>query len=297
MDDIVSIRDLERGQIEQILETARQIESMPRDEQIQLLPGHVLSTLFFEPSTRTRLSFQTAMKRLGGSTINLDADKSSLKKGETMYDTARVIAEYADIGIVRSPHEGSARLLADATDIPIVNGGDGANQHPTQTLLDLYTIQQERDSIDGNTIGMMGDLKYGRTVHSLAHALNHYDVDIRLISPEQTKMPRKLVDELDSVEETSEMEIQDLDVLYATRIQEERFPDRQEYEKVRGSFILDRDAVSSMRDDAVLMHPLPRINEITPDVDDLPQARYFSQAGNGVPVRMAIICQLMEVGP
>lgn len=295
MNNVISINDLDRAEIERFLAAAEDIESLSRTEQHNLLQGHVLATLFFEPSTRTRLSFQTAMQRLGGSIINLNKQASSLKKGETAYDTGKVVSGYADIAVVRSPHEGAARMFAENTGVPIINGGDGANQHPTQTLLDLYTIQQAFDGIDELKIGLLGDLKYGRTVHSLAHALSHFDVSLRLISPEQTKMPRQIVDELDNVEETNELEIDNLDVLYATRIQEERFPDRQEYEKVRGAYILDKETVWDMQDDAILMHPLPRVNEITPDVDDLPQAQYFTQARNGVPMRMAIIAELMGV--
>ncbi|MDY6768503.1 MAG: aspartate carbamoyltransferase [Candidatus Nanohaloarchaea archaeon] len=295
VEDIVSITEFSRADIERFLDTAEQIAALDREAQQATLPGHVLATLFFEPSTRTRLSFQAAMQRLGGSSINLNKEISSLAKGETMYDTGKVVAEYADVAVLRSPHEGAARLLAENTEVPVINGGDGANQHPTQTLLDLYTIRAERGSIDGATIGMLGDLKYGRTVHSLAHALTHFDVSLRLISPAETRMPPDVVDELDDVEETQELEIQDLDVLYATRIQQERFPDRREYERVKGTYVLDRDTVAAMDDEAVLLHPLPRVDEVTPAVDELPQARYFAQAGNGVPVRMAVIAELLEV--
>lgn len=293
--NIISIRDMGRDDVEDILSISETIENLPRGEQVKLLPGYVLATVFFEPSTRTRLSFETAMQRLGGSTINLTKDMSSLKKGESFYDTGKVLSGYADVCVVRSPKEGTARMLAESVEVPIINGGDGANQHPTQTLLDLYTIKNEMGKIDGLKIGMLGDLKYGRTVHSLAHILQEYDVSIRLISPEQTGMPRDVVEEMKDVEETTELKIDDLDVLYATRIQRERFPNRQEYEKVKGSFILGKKRVKGMKDSSILMHPLPRVGEIKPGVDKLPQARYFKQAQNGVPVRMGIISKLLGV--
>lgn len=293
--DVVSIKDISRSDIESILSRAEKLEKMPVKERAQLLQGRVLTTCFFEPSTRTRLSFQTAMNRLEGSTINLDAEASSLEKGESMHDTAKVASEYGDIAVLRNPYEGFARMMAESTEIPIVNGGDGANQHPTQTMLDLYTIKKECGSIDGLKIGLMGDLKYGRTVHSLAHALKDYDVKIRLIAPERIQMPEHITEELESVEKTEEMGIEDLDVLYDTRIQKERFPDEEEYQRVKGTYILTTEEVNRMKNDAILMHPLPRIDEIKPEVDSMSQAKYFDQAQNGVPVRMALITKLLEV--
>lgn len=297
MDNLVSINDVSRPDIESFLDTAERLESMSNDKRAGILQGYVLATCFFEPSTRTRLSFQTAMNRLGGSSINLNSDSSSLKKGESMHDTAKVASEYADIAVLRNPYEGFARMMSESSEVPIVNGGDGANQHPTQTLLDLYTIRKEFGRIDGLKIGLMGDLKYGRTVHSLAHALKDYDVKIRLVAPERVQMPGHIVEGLENVEQTSEMQIDDLDVLYDTRIQKERFPDEEEYRKVKGAYVLDRETVGRMKDAAILMHPLPRIDEIKPEVDDLKQARYFEQAQNGVPVRMAIIAELLGVEP
>ncbi len=295
--DLISVRDLDRSRIASLLSRAERIDGMPREDQVDLAPGRVLATLFFEPSTRTRLSFQAAMQRLGGSTIALQEEASSLAKGETVYDTGTVVAEYGDVVVVRSPHEGTARLLAENTDVPVINGGDGANQHPTQTLLDLYTIRQEQGGIDGLSVGMLGDLKYGRTVHSLVHALALFDdVTVRCIAPDAIRLPEEIRDAVDlDIVETDELDIADLDVLYATRIQEERFPDRESYEAVKDAYVLDRDAVRSMRDDASLLHPLPRVGEIDPAVDDLPQARYFAQAGNGVPVRMALVSDLLGV--
>ncbi|MFP4117204.1 MAG: aspartate carbamoyltransferase [Candidatus Aenigmatarchaeota archaeon] len=294
-ENLISINDLTRDDIESFLSKASQAEKISKRKAAEVLPGHVLSTIFLEPSTRTRLSFETAMMRLGGSTINLTEEVSSIEKGENITDTGIVVAGYTDICVIRSPYEGTARMLAEKTGVPVINGGDGANQHPTQTLLDLYTIKKEFGRIDGLKVGMMGDLKYGRTVHSLAEALDNYDVDIRLISPEETKMPRNIVREVGVEEETTEMRIKDLDVLYATRIQKERFPDKQEYERVKDAFILDKERVEEMKDNSTLMHPLPRVGEIKPGVDELPQAHYFEQAKNGVPTRMGIILELLGV--
>jgi len=293
--NLISIDDLERSDIEDFLSKASQAEKMSKAEASKILRGHILSTIFLEPSTRTRLSFDAAMKRLGGSTIDLAAEVSSVEKGENIADTSAVVAGYSDICVIRSPYEGTARMVAENTDVPVINGGDGANQHPTQTLLDLYTIKKEFGHIDGLKIGMLGDLKYGRTVHSLAEALDHYDVDIRLISPEETKMPEHIVEKIGIEEEKTELEIEDLDVLYATRIQKERFPDKQEYERVKGEFILNKQRVKEMKKGSILMHPLPRVGEIKPEVDKLPQARYFEQSCNGVPTRMGIILELLGV--
>jgi len=293
--NLISINDLDRSDIESFLSTASEVEELTERQAADVLPGYVLSTVFLEPSTRTRLSFETAIQRLGGDTINLAEEVSSIEKGENITDTGKVVAGYSDVCVVRSPYEGTARMLAERTDVPVINGGDGANQHPTQTLLDLYTIRKEFGKIDELKIGMLGDLKYGRTVHSLAEALDHYDVDIRLISPEETRMPRSIVEEVGIEDETNKMKIDDLDVLYATRIQKERFPDKQEYERVKDAFILDRERVKKMKDDSILMHPLPRVGEIKPEVDKLPQARYFEQASNGVPARMGIIIKLLGV--
>ena len=294
-ENLISVNDLTRGDIESFLSKASEVEELSEGEASDILPGYMLSTIFLEPSTRTRLSFETAMQRLGGGTINLAEEVSSIEKGENITDTGKVVASYTDICVVRSPYEGTARMLAEKTNIPVVNGGDGSNQHPTQTLLDLYTIKKEFGGIDGLKVGMLGDLKYGRTVHSLAEALDHYDVEIRLISPEETKMPRDIVEDVGIQEETTEMKIEDLDVLYATRIQKERFPDKQEYESVKDAFILDEDRVKGMNEESIVMHPLPRVGEIKPGVDELPQARYFEQAQNGVPTRMGIILELLGV--
>lgn len=295
LDNIVSINDMDRSDIDSFLSTAARIEKLNRKTVSNILRGYVLATLFLEPSTRTRLSFETAMQRLGGSVINLSTEASAIQKGENISDTGKVIAGYSDIVVVRSPYEGTARMLAEKTDLPIINGGDGANQHPTQTLLDLYTIKKELGNIDGLRIGMVGDLKYGRTVHSLAHALSHYDVDMRLISPEETRMPRNIIQDINIEEETEELKIDDLDVVYVTRIQKERFPDEQEYEKIKDCYVLGRDRVEKMSRSSILLHPLPRVGEIKPEVDKLPQAKYFEQAKNGVPTRMGIILELLGV--
>ncbi|MCS6903297.1 MAG: aspartate carbamoyltransferase [Candidatus Bipolaricaulota bacterium] len=291
--DVISIRDFSRAQIEDLLSHAQQIR--PDSE---LLRGRVMASLFFEPSTRTQLSFATAMQRLGGEVIGFaGAEGSSLAKGESLQDTAKVVEKYADIIVMRHPLEGSARLVADTVSIPVINAGDGANQHPTQTLTDLFTIQRFHKRLDNLKIGLVGDLKYGRTVHSLALALSRFrQIALRLISPENLRMPPAILRELDGVVpyvETAELDLRDLDVVYVTRIQKERFPDIEEYEKVKGAYVIDLQACEQLQRDTILLHPLPRVDEITPDVDALPQAKYFEQTRNGVPVRMALLRLLL----
>ncbi|MCS6937360.1 MAG: aspartate carbamoyltransferase [Candidatus Bipolaricaulota bacterium] len=291
--DVISIRDFSREQIEELLRHAHQIRPDP-----ELLRGRVMASLFFEPSTRTQLSFATAMQRLGGHVIGFSGvEGSSLAKGESLQDTAKVVEKYADIIVIRHPLEGSARLVADTVSLPVINAGDGANQHPTQTLTDLFTIQRFHGRLDDLKIGLVGDLKYGRTVHSLALAFTRFrKIELRLISPENLRMPPAILRELDGIVpyvETSELDLRDLDVVYVTRIQKERFPDIEEYEKVKGAYVIDLKACEQLRRDAILLHPLPRVDEITPDVDALPQAKYFEQTRNGVPVRMALLRLLL----
>jgi len=287
--DLISIRDLNREDIEVVLKLAQSIKPNP-----DTLRGKVVASLFFEPSTRTQLSFASACERLGARVIGFgDADESSTKKGETLADTIGVVNGYSDAIIIRHPKEGSARLAADVADIPVVNAGDGPNQHPTQTLLDLFAIKQFCGRIDGLKIGLVGDLRYGRTVHSLASSLTAFDdINLRLISPEILRVPRPLMNELEGkveIEEITELNLEDLDLLYVTRIQKERFPDLEEYEKVKGAYVIRASHVQQLREDAVLLHPLPRVDEIHPEVDSLPQARYFEQSRGGVPVRMALM--------
>ncbi|NJD78311.1 MAG: aspartate carbamoyltransferase [Candidatus Methanoperedens sp.] len=299
---IISMRDFSRDDIDIILAKAKEFEPIARGRKSGLLSGKILSTLFYEPSTRTRLSFETAMKRLGGEVIDLGSiESSSVAKGETLADTIRVIGNYADAIVLRHPREGAARMAAEYSKVPIINAGDGAGHHPTQTLLDLYTIMRE-SSLSGLKIALVGDLKYGRTVHSLAYALSLYHADMTLISPRQLQMPDVIKKDLKKqgavISETTNLEevIGDIDVLYITRIQKERFPDPAEYQKVAGSYRITEELLKSARDRLIIMHPLPRVDEIDPAVDRTKYARYFEQSFYGVPVRMALLVMAMEAG-
>lgn len=290
---MISIRDFGREEIEQVLARAGEIESDP-----ELLRGRIMASLFFEPSTRTQLSFAAAMERLGGEVIGFAGTGAiSVQKGESLHDTVKMVERYADLMVIRHPLEGSARFAADLAQVPVINAGDGANQHPSQTLLDLFTMANSCGGIDGLHIGMVGDLKYGRTVHSLATALaNFQDVKLRLIAPPLLRMPPKILEEIApgvGFEEREELELRNLDVVYMTRIQQERFPDVEEYEKVRGTYVLDREVCEQLKPEAIILHPLPRVDEIAPEVDLLPQAKYFEQAANGIPVRMALLSLTM----
>jgi aspartate carbamoyltransferase catalytic subunit len=293
---IISINDFSRNEIDFVLEKSAVLEKkLGSSRTSSLMKGRILANLFFEPSTRTRMSFEAAMKRLGGITIGFDhPDITSEVKGETIADTVRIVSGYADVIVIRHPVEGSARLASEYSEVPIINGGDGANQHPTQTLLDLYTIKKEFRKIDGLDICIVGDLKYGRTVHSLTSALENYDVRIRFISPPELKAPRQIVKGLSDkgmdVKETTKLNLKDCDVIYVTRIQKERFPDPQEYERIRGAYILNMNSLEGIMDKAIIMHPLPRVSEISKEIDATKYARYFEQARNGIPVRMALLC-------
>ncbi len=299
--DIISIRDFSREEIDYVLEKSALMEKKISEGKVStLLKDKILGSLFFEPSTRTRMSFEAAMKMLGGKTVGFDSSTGSSEvKGETIADTVRVVAGYSDMIVMRHPIEGSARLAAEFSPIPILNGGDGANQHPTQTLLDLYTIKKKFKKIDGLCIAMVGDLKYGRTVHSLTEGLMNYNVSLKFVSPPDLRMPSRLIRELKEknipVTETTKLNLKDCDVIYATRIQKERFPDLQEYEKVKDAFVIDLNATKEMKDDAIIMHPLPRVSEIKPEVDETKFAYYFQQARNGVPVRAALLCLVSGV--
>jgi aspartate carbamoyltransferase catalytic subunit len=298
---IISINDFSREEIDFVLDKSAVMEGRMSDpDTATLMQGKILANLFFEPSTRTRMSFEAAMKRLGGMTVGFDAAAvSSEVKGETISDTVRVVAGYADAIVLRHPVEGSARVAGEYCHCPVINGGDGANQHPTQTLLDLYTIMKEFKEIDDLDISIIGDLKYGRTVHSLTSALEKYDVRIKFISPQELRAPRQIVKGLEdkgiSVKESTKLSLKDSDVIYVTRIQKERFPDPQEYELVKDAFIIDEQSLEGIRDDAIIMHPLPRVSEICTSVDDTQYARYFQQAKNGIPVRMALLCLVCGV--
>jgi aspartate carbamoyltransferase catalytic subunit len=291
--DIISIRDFSKKDLLYVLSIAKKIEKRPNPI---LLKNKIAALLFYEPSTRTRLSFASATKRLGGNTIGFaKGEVTSLKKGETLWDTIKMAEQYSDVIIIRHPLEGTARLAAEAASIPVINAGDGANQHPTQTLLDLYTIQKEKGKLEKINIGFLGDLKYGRTVHSLAIALSHFNANMFFISPEALKMPKHYLDELKQ-KKIKFTEVKDLfkvskqlDVLYVTRIQKERFPDPLEYEKYKNVYRLDKSLLKHSKKDIIIMHPLPRVGEISPEFDDTKNAVYFKQAGNGIPVRQALL--------
>lgn len=302
MGDLITMDDLTNKEILQVLDNARSLLPVAKgDVYLPLLQGKVLGNLFFENSTRTRMSFETAMKRLGGEVLNLSSIGSSVAKGETLYDTMQMVDGYADIAVIRHPNQGAAQYSADAVEIPILNGGDGAGNHPTQTMLDLFTIREAHGSLEGLNVMMVGDLRYGRTTHSLSHALVRFGAKITLVSPESLRMPDEIVSDLIShggeINETEEMSlsIDSADVIYMTRIQKERFPDEDEYIKVAGIYKLTEDDLSGAKAGMIVMHPLPRVNELDASVDSTKHARYFQQAFNGVPTRMALLCRSLGV--
>ena len=297
--DIISISEFTREHIDRVVQTALSLKNNPRND---LLQGKLIGVTFFEGSTRTRLSFETAIHRLGGQVIGFaDASNTSLgKKGETLADSIRIITSYTDALVMRHPKEGAARLAADLSPVPVINAGDGANQHPSQTILDLLTITETQGNIDDLKIAFVGDLKYGRTVHSLAEALSMYNnVHIYLVSPESLAMPEYILKHLAkhnvkfSIHETIEEVIPEVDILYMTRVQKERF-DETEYQNLRSKFILSKDMLSEAKSNMKILHPLPRIDEITLDVDDTPHAYYFQQAKNGVFARQAILALVLN---
>ncbi len=298
--DVVAISDLTREEMERVFEVAREMIPIAKGEKkSELLRGYILANLFFEPSTRTRMSFEAAMYRLGGKVLGFSNPSStSLSKGETLADTIRMVDAYSDVIVIRHPLEGSARLAAEFAENPVINAGDGAGQHPTQTLLDIFTIVQEFGHVEDLKITLMGDLRYGRTVHSLAIALSYLGAEIHLVSPRTLKMPKHIIREMKTapeIHERIEDVIHDSDVFYVTRIQKERFPDPTEYMKVAGSYVISGDMVKEMKDSAIIMHPLPRVDEISPDVDYTEHARYFKQAFYGVPIRMALLALVLGV--
>ena len=290
---IISIREMDRGSLLRIIEVTREIKSGKHES---CLAGKVLSTLFFEPSTRTRLSFESAMRRLGGGVIGFAGeDYTSVKKGESLYDTIKTVSGYCDAIVIRHPVEGAARLASEVATVPVINAGDGANQHPTQTFLDLFTMTEFSPDFTKLSVGFLGDLKYGRTVHSLAYALSLFKTPMWFISPEILRMPDYLVREInENGSRTFEIENLDkldarIDVLYVTRIQKERFGDMQEYAKVAGCYRVTKKVVESLGGNIKVMHPLPRVDEIAQEVDELDNALYFRQAHNGIPVRQAVL--------
>lgn len=293
--DLISITDLSRDEIEHVLDVAAKMEKIKSP----LLEGKILANMFYEPSTRTRLSFESAMLRLGGGVIGFSETKTtSIAKGENLEDTIRVIEGYADIAVIRNWLEGCAKVCADIAHIPIINAGDGSGEHPTQALLDLYTMRKNNGKIDGLTIAMCGDLKNGRTVHSLIRGLSLYDVNLHLVSPKGLEMPKKEVDAAlgdinVQLHEDFKDIIPELDVLYATRIQKERFDSEEEYNKFKGSYNINLDLLKRGKDNLIVMHPLPRVDEIAKEVDNTTRAFYFQQSRNGVIVRMAILSLLL----
>jgi aspartate carbamoyltransferase catalytic subunit len=295
--DIISITDFSREEILHILDVAKSIEENPSPT---LLNGTILASLFFEPSTRTRLSFESAMYRLGGKVLGFaDAAISSISKGETLADTARIVSTYCDVIAVRHPVVGTAKVFADNADVPVINAGDGPNQHPTQTLLDLYTIRKAKGRMDGLTVGFLGDLKYGRTVHSLVSALSLFGTKFYFVSPHSLAMPEEQLKELrDAGIEYHETEdfyssLRHFDILYDTRIQKERFLDPAEYEKHKGIYVVDRRIIGYAKKDLKILHPLPRVDELSPELDNTPYALYFQQAKNGIPVREALLALVL----
>ena len=302
MGDLVTMDDLTNEEIDSVLVVAERLVPVARgDVHLPLLQGKVLANMFFENSTRTRMSFETAMKRLGGSVMNFSSIGTSVSKGETLFDTMQMIDGYADVAAIRHPRQGAAQYSADAVSIPILNAGDGAGNHPTQTMLDLLTIRQAHGSMEGLNVVLVGDLRYGRTVHSLSHALVRFGVSLTLVSPPSLRMPDEIVSDLRShgaeVVETETLieQIPNADVIYMTRIQKERFPDEDEYAKVAGIYKLSASDLTGAKKGMVVMHPLPRVDEIDPSVDSTDHAFYFQQAFNGVPTRMALLCRSLGV--
>jgi len=296
--DIISIKDFSRKEIDYIIDSAAAMEPVAKSRST-MLQGKILATLFYEPSTRTRLSFESAMHRLGGIAIGFaEAEIASVKKGENLADTMRVVENYTDIIALRHPLEGAARLAAEFAEVPIINAGSGAEEHPTQALLDLYTMKKELGRIDGLNVALAGDLRFGRTVHSLAYALSLYDVKLYFISPDLLRMRREVLDTISErikIVETSSLDeaLPKLDVLYVTRIQKERFPDAAEYAKVKGSYKIDNMTLKSAKKDMIVLHPLPRVDEISAEVDSTAHARYFQQVWNGVVTRMALLALIL----
>jgi len=290
---LISINDYSKEQQLRILELAAEFEKEPRQK---LLENHVVATLFFEPSTRTRLSFESAISQLGGKIIGFtDANSSSVSKGETLMDTIKTVSNYSDLIVMRHPLDGSSRWASEVSHLPIINAGDGANQHPTQCLLDMYSIQKTQGSLENKHIAFVGDLKYGRTVHSLVIALSQFNATFHLVSPVELKLPsavKKYIKDagLDYHQYTDLNDVMDkVDILYMTRIQRERFSDPMEYEKVKNSYILKNEHLKNSKENMRVLHPLPRVNEIEEAVDNNPKAYYFQQALNGVYVREALL--------
>lgn len=304
MRHLIQPENLTNEEYLELIETASDIQSHP-EKYAERARGKVLGSLFFEPSTRTKFSFDAAMQRLGGSVIGFaDSKGTSSQKGESLADTIRIMSGYVDIIAMRHPLEGASLLATRASDVPIINGGDGGHQHPTQTLTDLYTIYHYKKTLSGHKIALMGDLKYGRTVHSLIKTLSRFGVDaFYLVSPEELAMPRHILDDMaQAYPQVEIIELQDMepalracDILYMTRIQKERFFNEADYVKLKNTYLLDAEKMLAAKEDAILMHPLPRVNEIAIELDKDPRSVYFEQAVFGMYIRMALILKLLEV--
>lgn len=294
--NLISIRDLEKGEIEKILDSADEIESGKKKPDLR---GKVLATLFFEPSTRTKLSFQSAAMRCGMDVLDFSPESSSLKKGESFMDTIKTVSGYADALAIRHPKEGSVRLAASATEKPIANGGDGGNQHPTQTLIDLFSIRKTKGRIAGLNVTLLGDLKHARTMRSLVYGLAMFGANVTLVSPRGLEMDQKYLEEVKkkfglNVKVENSPNYSDADVLYVCRIQAERFADPYEAQSVQQKFRIKKADLKGAKEDLVILHPLPKINEIESTIDDMPQAKYFEQAHYGIPLRMAVLDYLVR---
>lgn len=291
--NIISIRDMDKNSLLKIIEISKRVKN---GEYKNFLTGKILATLFFEPSTRTRLSFESAMRYMGGGVIGFSGTEyTSIKKGETLQDTIMTVSGYCNVIVMRHPVEGTARLASEIAIVPVINAGDGANQHPTQTFLDLFTLSELFANLSDVRVGFLGDLKYGRTVHSLAYALSLYQSPLWFIAPDLLRMPEYLTQEIKEngsrIHEVDDLERleEHIDVLYITRIQKERFGDMQEYERIAGCYRVTKKVVDMLGKDIKIMHPLPRVDEIAQEVDELENALYFRQAHNGIPVRQAVL--------
>jgi len=295
--DIISIAEFSKADILEVLKKAAALKKRPSPK---LLEGFMMASCFFEPSTRTRLSFETAMQKLGGRVVGFaDPNVTSAKKGETLYDSMKIISQYVDVIALRHPLDGAARRAAEASAKPVINGGDGANQHPTQTLIDLFTIQETQKKLENLSIALVGDLKYGRAVHSLGQALTHFNSRLYCVAPSALRLPDYILDELKaskikfSMHEKIEEVINKVDIVYMTRIQEERFADHAEFEKVKDVYRLTAAMLKEVKPNLRVLHPLPRVNEIANDVDNTPYAYYFPQAENGLYIREAVLAMVL----
>ena len=294
--DVVSIRDFSRDELEFLFSFTDKISTLSRSERSELGRGRTLGSIYYEPSTRTRMSFEAAISSIGGSSIGIaDPKSSSIEKGESLSDTIRIMDLYCDVLVLRHPLDGSGRFASELSRNPVINAGSGSEEHPTQAMLDLYTIYKEKGRIDGLQIGIIGDLKYGRTIYSLLYGLANYDVDIRLISPPTLSIRKESIYDVENrlkIQEYSDLPedlLSTLDVIYVTRIQKERFPDIQDYEKVKGTYTIDQATLDRSKADVSIMHPLPRLDEISHSIDNTNNATYFRQAANGKEIRAALL--------